>query len=187
MVDEQQQYVSQPVTDREMTGTFMQEERIKNIISQISPDNQLAEIQMRLKGYTKDPITGQWQILDEEGSGIHPLLIRRYIGFLSSALNQNTTMSNLDATEINKLMNVIIEWITDDLDANSEIYGIGNDYGERTRVGNIILMSTFFCFKRAMNGLESRRIFSSLSIQDNLSGGNQKQGGLLENLKFWKK
>lgn len=177
---------SQPVTQNEMYATLMQEERIRNVISQISPDNQLAELQMRLKGYIRDPITGAWDKLDPKAPEIHPLLISRYIGFLSSVLNQNTTLSNLQAIEINRIMTLVIEWVTDDLNSNAEEYGIGNNYTERTRVGNMLLIPTFAVFKRCLNGSESRRLFGSLNMNDNL-GGFQQQKGFLESLKFWKK
>lgn len=181
-----QQQTSQPITDREMYATLMQEEKVRNVISQINPDNQLADLQMRLRGFVKDPFTEAYEKIDPDAPEPSPLLIRRYIGQLGSVLNGNTTFSNLSTIEINRIMKVIIEWLVDDLNANAETYGIGNDYTERTRIGNIILTTTFLALKRALNGTESRRIFGSLNMNDNFGGGmpQRKQGSWWQ---FWKK
>lgn len=174
-----------PVSADELYATYLQEERVKNIISQISPDNQLLEIQWRIKGYIKNPVTQQWDKIEKDAPEPHPLLVSRFISYLSSVLNQNTTMSNLSSSEINKIMSLIIEWVVDDLDSNSETYGLGDDYTERTRIGHIIFNETFTALKRAQDGMESRRIFKALNVTENLSQVPGKRG-LLDYLKVWK-
>lgn len=174
-----------PVTSDELYATYLQEERIKNILTQISPDNQLMEIQWRIKGYIRNPVTQQWEKIDKDGREPHPLLVSRFISYLSSVLNQNTTMSNLSSVEINKIMKLAIEWIVDDLKSNAEVYGLKDDYTERTRVGHIILNETFIAMKRAQDGMESRRIFKSLMMTENFSPAEKKRG-LLDYLKVWK-
>lgn len=174
-----------PVSADELYATYLQEERVKNIISQISPDNQLLEIQWRIKGYIKDPSTQQWKKIDENAKEPSPLLVSRFISYLSSILNQNTTMSNLSSTEINKIMRLVIEWVVDDLDSNSETYDLGDDYTERTRIGHILFNETFAALKRAQDGMESRRIFKALNVTESLSPVQRKRG-LLDTLKVWK-
>jgi len=174
-----------PVSADEVYASYLQEERVKNVISQISPDNQLREIQWRIKGYLFDPLTQQWKKIEKDALEPHPMLVSRFISYLSSLLNQNTTLSNLSSSEINRLMRLVIQWIVDDLDSNSEIYELGEDYTERTRIGHIILNETFTALKRAQNGMESRRIFKALNVTENLSQLPQKKG-LLDALKVWK-
>ena len=116
------QYQNVPVSQDEMAATLIQEERIRNILSQINPDNQLFEIEMRIKGYRKDMNSNAWVKIDVAMKEPSPLLVGRYISYLSSLLNQNTSISNLSENQINKLMKLVIEYIVDDLDSNAEEY-----------------------------------------------------------------
>lgn len=183
---EEPQYIeqSQPVQDSEIYANMMQEERVRNVISQLSPDDILMEVHWRIRGYIKNPVTKQWEKL---GNSLEPspLLISRFISYLSSVLNQNTTMSNLSPDEINAIMKLIINWSSDDLDTHQEQYGLKGDYSEMTRIGYMLCNYTFITLKRAMNGTESRRIFASLSMMDNLGQGQgqNKKGGFWSALK----
>lgn len=172
---------SQPVHSDEVYANVMQEERVKNIIEQSSPDNQLVEIQWRIRGYVKDSVTKQWKKILKEAPEPNPILVGRYISYLSSLLNDNTRWSNLSSDEINGIMNQAIEWLTDDLDQNAKIYGLEYDYSERTRIGHIILNSTFIGIKRAQDGSEVRKIFNSLSMIENNSP--QKKEGFMDTIK----
>lgn len=179
-----------PVQERagteELYAAQIQEERVRNLIEQIAPDNQLIELQWRIKGYLRDPVKKKWVKVSDDAPEPHPLLISRYISYLSSLLNQNTTLSNLASGEINAMMKLVIEWLTDDLDNNAKLYGLGNDYTERTRIGHLLLNNTFMVLKRAQNGMESRRIFGALQVTESLSQQPQRKGGFTDALKFWK-
>ncbi|MBD3253149.1 hypothetical protein GF386_05430 [Candidatus Pacearchaeota archaeon] len=173
-----------PTDDRQIYALQAQEERVKTFIEHISPENQLADLQMRIKGYIKDPLTKSWKKVNENAPEPHPMLVARYISFLSSIMNQNTTFSTLSPGEINGIMKIIIEWLTDDLDSNAEEYTLKNDYSERTRIGQLLLNNTFMALKRAQNGMESRRIFKALNVSESLS--QQPQQAKWDFLKFWK-
>jgi len=54
-------------------------------------------------------------------------------------MNQNTTQGNLSDRQINALMAQAINYIADELDGNSNIYDLDNNYTERTRIGHIML------------------------------------------------
>ena len=183
---QQPQYQQVPLSQDEMYATMLQEERIKNVIAQISPDNQLYEVEMRIKGYRKDFRSGDWIKISPDTPEPSPLLVGRFISYLSSIMNQSTALSNLSENQVNKIMKLVIEYITDDLDSNAEKYGIGGEYTERTRIGHIILNSTFMVLNRALNGQESRRIFNTLSVSESMMGEQQKKPGMMEALKFWK-
>lgn len=183
---EQHQPNSVVVSPDDLYASQMQEDKVRNLIQQIAPDNQLVELQWRIKGYIKDTYTGTWEKVDKDAPEPHPLLVSRYISYLSSVLNQNTTLSNFSGTEINDIMKLCIEWVSDDLDCNSEEYGLNYDYNEMNRIGDILLLNTFAVLKRAQNGMESRRIFSSLKIAESMNPYSQKKESMWDSLKFWK-
>ena len=182
MVMQQQEM---PVTQDEMYATLIQEDRIKNIIAQISPDNQLYEIEMRIKGLRKNVLTNQWEKININAKETNPLLVGRFMSFLSAFMSQNTSLSNLSELGINRIMNVVIEYIVDALDTNSEEYEIGTNYTERTRIGSIIIASTFMILNRALNGSEARRMWSSVNVNEALGSMGQKKNWT-DALKFWK-
>jgi len=140
---------------------------------------------MRIKGYRKDMMTQAWVKIDENSPEPNPLLVSRFISYLSSLLNQNTSISNLSENQINKLMALVIEYIVDDLDTNAETYGMISDFTERTRIGQIILNSVFMVLNRALNGQEAKRMWGTLNVTESMLP-DQKRGGFLEALKFWK-
>ncbi len=181
----QQQYEQVPLSRDELYANVMNEDRVKNLIAQISPDNQLYEIEMRIKGYKKNFYSGNWEKIDERAPEPHPLLVTRYVSFIASILNQNTSLSNLSSTQINRMMKMTIEFLVDDLESNAEEYGIGSDYTERTRIGYMVLNVIFLVLNRALNGMEARRMWSSVNVTE--SGSlNPPKKGMMDFMKFWK-
>jgi len=183
-MDEQQYAVNNTKTPHDLYAAEMNEEKIKNIVSQISPSNQLEEVDMRLRGYKKDFRTGGWikafHGLENES------MINRYITFLSSFLNTGVTLCNLSPMQINKIMVKTIRWVSHDLDAHSEEYGITDDYAERDRIGSIMLNSIFFTLKRSENGTEGKRFWSSLHLTESSSQSNMGENKS-DAWKFWKR
>lgn len=173
-------------TSDQAYADLIQERKMENILAQINPDNLIADIETRIKGYRKDVMTGQWVKI--EGSiEVSPVLVGNFITFLSSFLNNNTTLTNLKDKEINNIMRMVIAYVSDDLRSNQDIYGIKGNYSEMTRIGLIICGATFFTLKRAMNGLESMRIFRQMRIGEMGNPyGDAKPTGITEALKFWK-
>ncbi len=163
----------------------IREEKITNILSQINPDNLLADIEYRIRGYKKNNLTQEWEKINSKADEISGQLVSSFMSFLGSHLNQNTSMSNFSSGEINTIMGHIIEYIADDLTVNDHKYSLVEDYQEMSRIGNIISMSVFSVLKRAQNGMEARRIFAALKIHEQLTQSPQ-QKGLVDALKFWK-
>ena len=160
----------------------MREEKIRNVISQINPDNLMVDIEHRLRGFRKNQFTNQW----ERTSGskrISEELISNFTSFLGSILTQNTSLSNFSADEINNIMAMVITYVKNDLADNEVKYGIEGDYNEMTRIGNIICMSVFSTLKQAQNGMLVKRIFSALRINE--STNQQKPRSALSDFKFW--
>jgi hypothetical protein len=163
----------------------LKEEKITNILSQINPDNLLADIEYRIRGYKKNTLSGEWEKINPKSKDISDVMVGNFMSFLGSVLNQNTSMSNFSSGEINTIMDHIIEYIADDLTVNDKKYGIVGNYQEMSRIGNIISMTVFSVLKRAQNGMEARRVFSALRIQETLTQAPQ-QKGLMDSMKFWK-
>lgn len=163
----------------------MREEKTANILSQISPDTLLNEIEHRIRGEKKDEFLQKWVPISPDAPKVSDEMVGKFMSFLGSILNQNTTMSNFSPQEINNIMTMVIEYISDDLDVNAKKYGIEGDYTEMTRIGMIIQNTMFTVLKRAQNGMEARRVFSSWRVSENLNQPNQKKG-MMDALAFWK-
>lgn len=163
-----------PVSPEEVYANVMQEERVRNMLAQSSPDNLLNDIQWRIKGYIKDPETKIWKKIDRDAREPSALLVSRFISYLSALLNDNARWSNLSSNEINAIMSLCVEYLVDDLESNQEDYGLTGNFTEMTRVGHIILNSAYIGLKRCLDGQESKRIFKSLNLNDTM--GSQKEG-----------
>lgn len=161
---------------------YMREEKVANVISQLDPSNLIGDIEHSIRGDKKDPITKIWETNPRQKK-VSEELINDFVSFLRSMLTQNTTMSNYSIQEINNRMEMIIEWIRDNLTDNDIKYKIVGDYNEMSRIGIIICEAVSSAFKRALNGMESRRIFSSLRVNESLTQHEKK--GLGDALKFW--
>ena len=179
------EYQSQPVRSDEIYANIMQEDRVKNIIAQTSPDNQLIEISWRLKGYAKD-VNGTWIKIDENAIVLNPTLVSRYVSFLSSIMQDSGRFTNLSETQINNMMGNIIDYLVDDLDDNAEEYGIDGQYTERTRIGMMILYNTFFVLNRSLNGTEAKRIWGMMSVNEVSNTNPNQPKNMFDKLKFWK-
>ena len=162
----------------------MRKEGTANLLDQLNPDNLLVDIEHRIRGEKKDPYSSQWVPISNNQKPISEKLVSNFVSFLGAILNQNTSMSNFSADEINNMMDMIVTYVGIDLDVNDVEYGIEDNYPEMWRVAHIISLSCFATFKQAMNGMLSKRIFGSLKVDAHLSEGNK--GGLKDALAFWK-
>ncbi len=164
-------------------GDFMREEKVRNIISQINPDNLMVEIEHRIRGEKKNPITQEWTAIDINRKKISEELVANFMSFLGSILNQNTSLSNFSSNEINNIMESVVDYTIRDLSDNDEKYKIVGDYNEMDRILNIICITVFSILKQAQNGMLARRLFSTLRVSENLTQTPKKT--LLGDFKFW--
>lgn len=174
----QQQQDNDPNT---LYAEGMREDKIKNVISQIDPSNLLEEIEHKLRGEKFNYQTKEWTQISPDAEPLSELLISRFVSFLGAVLNQNTTLSNYSSNEINNRMEMVIDYIKDDLTDNDEEYNLVGNYTEMTRIAMIICETVSSVFKRATNGMESKRIFSSLKVSETLTPA--KQGGIKQAFK----
>ncbi len=163
----------------------MREEKIANVISQLDPSNLIDELEHKLRGEKLNKITQEWEKIGKVDMGVSEILIARLVSFMSAILNQNTTLSNYSLNEINNRMELVIEYIRDDLTDNDIDYNLEGNYTEMTRIGMIICETVSSVFRRALNGMESRRIFNALKVTESLTSAPQRQT-MKEALQFWK-
>lgn len=120
---------------------YMREDKVKNIIQQLNPDNIIEDIEHRIRGEKKNRYTQEWEAISkDQKTQISEILIGRYISFLSSLLNQSTSLSNFSAREINNLMDLITDHVKFDLSDSAEEYGFVwvNEIEVKTTVKRII-------------------------------------------------
>ena len=94
-------YPDMPQTPQGMPGPssdavyadVVREKKIENLLSQINPDNLLADIESRIRGYRKDRYSNQW--IQIPGTRlVSEKLVGNFMSFLGGILNNNTTLSN---------------------------------------------------------------------------------------------
>ena len=102
----------------------MREEKVTNVIAQLNPELLLEEIEHRIRGEKRDPLTKQWMPISKEGNLVSEELVQNYISFLNVYLTQNNSLSNFSADEINNIMGLVIDYVKDDLSDNAEKYGL---------------------------------------------------------------
>lgn len=160
----------------------MREEKAINILAQINPDSLLTDIEHRIRGEKKD-MTGQWTKISDKQTPVSEELVSTFISFLGSILNQNTSMSNFKETEVNNLMEMITDWIRNDLVVNAGKYGIEGQYTEYDRVAHIVCSTCFTVFKRALHGRESARIFKMMRMNETINPEGKSKWS--DGLNFW--
>jgi hypothetical protein len=160
----------------EIYSAVIQEKRTENILEQINPERLIIEIEFRLKGYKKNQFTRKWELIGKQEKQISDELISDVLSLLSSLLTNNTTFSNYQPDEINKIMATLIRSLIDMIREKSEIYELKNNYAERDRIMFITLSTVFSTFKRAQGGFESKRFFEATKITDNFVPQQQKSG-----------
>lgn len=101
----------------------LREDKIKNVIAQLNPELLLTEIEHRIRGEKKDAITDKWVPISE-GHLVKEELVQNFIAFLNVYLTQNNSLSNFTPEEINNIMNVVTDYVRDDLSDNADKYGL---------------------------------------------------------------
>lgn len=162
----------------EIYSAIIQEKRIENILEQLNPERLVVEIEFRLKGYKKNQFTSKWELIGKEEKQVSDELISDILSILSANLTNNTTLSNFNPDEINKLMKTLIRGLIDMIREKADVYGLLDNYAERDRILLISLSTVFYTLKRAQGGLESKRLFDSTKISDQFNIPQREKGML---------
>jgi hypothetical protein len=158
--------------DDEYAGAI-REEKVVTLLTEIDPDKSLENIEMRLRGKVFNKQQGEWV---DKYESVPNKLIERIMSLLSSVLNLNTTFSNLQPSDINRIMNLLTGIVISDLTVNGHEYGIHDNFIEKERIGFIVFNTTYLTLRRCINGLEARRFFSSLRMTETIMPQKQQRG-----------
>lgn len=103
----------------------MREDKVRNILGQINPDALLEDIEHRIRGEKKNTYSQEWEKINPNSKNkISEELVSNFVSYLSAYLTQNNSLSNFSPREINNIMEVVIDYIRDDLSDNAEKYGL---------------------------------------------------------------
>jgi len=177
---EQTQPAQQPSPTR-MYDTLIQEERMKNFMGQTSPTLQMKNIDYILRGYMYSEEERKYVKVSD---GIPNEIRLDFLQMLTPHLSEDVRMTNLSANQINNMMAFIIEWVTDYLDNVADKHNL--DETQLTKIGLICLSAVYYTILRSQDGMESRRIFGSLKMGENLTPFPQGKGEK-DWWKIWKK
>lgn len=172
---------------------YTPEGSISNIVGQIDPTTIVDNLNHSLKGEIFDKEKGVWAM---NPSGV-PLVNDACRGFVISyvqgIMNNNSTMAIITQNQLGFIMESIIEDISKEFVQNLERFGFvppGPGYKNKcyenkgtpdsprmSSVSGMIYRAMFCCYTRSLNGMESRKIFSSLNMNDSLNYNQQPQQG----------
>jgi len=164
-------------TQREINNSIIQEQRVSNFISQTSPVSSLENINYMLQGYTYNNANREWVKISE---GIPNDMRNDIIQFITPDLSEDTRMTNLNADQINGLMETVIHFITHYLyNAPKEI-----NIRELNKIYWIVVKAVFITVTRSLAGVERNRLYASLKLGGNLD--SKPQGENKDWWKFWR-
>jgi len=165
-------------TQRVIENSIIQEERVKNFISQTSPVSSLENINYILQGYTFNRADKQWEKVSE---GIPKEMRNDIIQFLTPDLSEDTRMTNLNIDQINGLMETAIDFMI------LYLYNAPKNMNikEIDRIFWIVIKAVFITVTRSREGVERNRLYSSLKLGATLDQ-QQPQEENKDWWKFWK-
>lgn len=164
----QQKFAASQTSPDDEYAAQIREERVRTLLTEIDPDNLLDSIEYRLKGFKYDKNKRKW-VQRVNSKQVPEELVNKVISLLSATLNLNTTFSNLQTNDVNRIMGFLIDIVISDLVVNGHKYEIHDDFSEKERICFIIFGTVYFCLRRAINGTEARRFFGSLRMLENIS------------------
>lgn len=163
---------------------YTPENTIDNIVAQIDPANIIDNLDHSLRGEVYSKEKGIWEMNPSGKPLVNDACRGAIMSYMSGILTNNTTMGIVDATQLSNIMESVIETINKKFAVNLEEFGFvppGPGYKEgryenkgtpdtarMTLVSNMIYIITFITLTRALNGMESKKIFSSLKMNDTM-------------------
>ncbi len=182
----QQEEYNQPMS-------YTPEGSISNIVGQIDPSTIVDNLNHSLKGEFYDKEQGKW-LLNPSGKPLVNDACRGFvISYVTGILNNNSVMGTISQAQLGFIMETVIEELGKEFVCNLERFGFvpagpgykkgvymnqGNPNSSRmSSVCGIIFRSVFSCYTRSLNGMESRKLFSSLNMTDGLNFNPQQEKG----------
>ena len=113
------------------------------------------------------------------------------ISYITGIMNNNSTMGIITQNQLGFLMESVIEDVGKEFVCNLEKFGFvpeGPGYVNRvyenkgtpdssrmSSISNMVIRAVFSCYTRSLNGMESRKMWSSLNMTDSLNYNQQPQ------------
>lgn len=175
---------------------YSPEGSISNIVGQIDPANIVDNLNHSLKGEFYDKERGVWLMNPSNTPLVNDECRGFIISYVTGVMNNNSTMAIITTQQLGFLMESVIEDIGKEFVCNLEKFGFvpqGDGFATKcyenkgtpdsarmSSVFNLIVRAVFTCYTRSINGMESKKIFSSLSMTDGLNySPPQQQPGML--------
>ena len=162
-------------TQRAIENAVIQGERVSNFISQTSPVSSLENINYMLQGFTYNHSKKAWVSI---AKGIPDEMRNDIIQFLTPDLSEDTRMTNLNADQINGLMETVIYFMKHYLyNAPKEM-----PLTEINKIYWIVIKAVFITVTRSREGVERNRLYNSLTLGGNLDNTPPQE----DNKSWWK-
>ena len=172
---------------------YSSEGTIANVIDQIDPQQIIDNFNHALKGEYYNKEKGAWE---KAGDGSHLCndAARGWIiSYLTAIMNKASTLAIVSEKQFSSLMQGVIRNVTREFTCNLEKFGFvpqgpyykqgfflnrgTPDSSRMDTIAEAIYQRAFVIYSRALNGMESRKIFSSLSMSDPMMFQPQKSQG----------
>lgn len=164
---------------------FTPEGSISNIVGQIDPATIVDNLNHSLKGEFYDKEKGMWIMNPSNTPLVNDECRGFIISYVTGIMNNNSTLATITSVQLGFLMESVIEDLGKEFVCNLEKFGFvprGAGYENKcyenkgtpdssrmSSVCNMVVRAVFSCYTRSINGMESRKLFSSLSMSDNLN------------------
>lgn len=178
-------------TPEDEYASVLREERVRTLLTEIDPSNQVESIIYRLRGFRYDKIAEMW-VKRNNSPQISENFIGKVEAILSEELSLNTTFSNLQTSDVNKMMEFFIDILISDVTVHgrdyeviidSKRFNLADDHNLKELVLGIIFSAVYKSLRRAINGTEARRFFGSLRMNETISPPRSQKAGFLESIK----
>jgi len=161
---------------------YTSEEEITNIVGQIDPTHILDNLDHSLKGECFNKEKGIWEKI---GDALVNDTCRGWIvSYLTALMNNASTMGIIQEKQLSFLMEGVIKTVTREFKCNLERFGFvppGKGYKDKKyenkgtpetsrmdSVAEMIYQRAFLIYSRSLKGQESRMVFKSLNMNDQL-------------------
>jgi len=185
----EQQYTQDPMGLQ--APMFTPESSISNIVGQIDPNTIVDNLNHSLKGEFYDKESGMWVMNPSKEPLVNDACRGFLISYVTGIMNNNSTMAIITQQQLGYLMESVIEEMGKEFVCNLERFGFvppgpgyksmkyenkgTPDSSRMSSVSNMIFRAIFSCYTRSLNGMESKKIFSSLNMSDGLNFNPQQQ------------
>ena len=179
----QQQQPQEP--EQQQMPMYTPEGSISNIVGQIDPSTIIDNLNHSLKGEFFDKELGVWKMNPSNVPLVNDACRGFIISYVTGIMNNNSTMAIIKEQQLGFLMESVIEEMGREFVCNLERFGFvpkgpGYDAGryenkgtpESSRMSSVsgmVFRAVFSCYTRSLNGMESKKIFSSLNMSDGLN------------------